>query len=361
MEIGQEINIIGDNIAKIKGLVDLETIHAELADLQKKTEQEDIWSNAETAAQLLKEKSALESKVNRIDKLIQDFTSVSELYQMAGDDHEILKEIENEIDSIKERSQKILMESMFKDEHDKSNAFLEINAGAGGTDSQDWAEMLMRMYLRWAEKNGYKSSILHTIDGEEAGMKQVIIKIDGEFAYGKLKVETGVHRLVRLSPFNSSNKRQTSFTAVTTLPEIDNDIEVVIKEEDLRVDTYRSSGAGGQHVNTTDSAIRITHLPTGIVVQCQNNRSQHQNRDSAMKVLKSRLYQFELEKQKASQSGLTANKLDISWGNQTRNYVLHPYKLVKDVETGFETSNTESVLDGNINEFIFSKLMHVAK
>jgi peptide chain release factor 2 len=246
-------------------------------------------------------------------------------------------------------------------ENDRRNAIVSINAGAGGTDAQDWAQMLHRMYLRWAERQGFRIEEIDYQTGEEAGIKSATFRVEGQFAYGLLSGEAGVHRLVRLSPFNAGQSRETSFASVFVYPEIDDEIEIEVQEKDLRVDTYRSTGAGGQHINTTDSAVRITHLPTNIVVTCQNQRSQHQNRDVAMRVLKSRLYELELEKKQAETNRLAASKRDISFGSQIRNYVLHPYRLVKDVRTKHETGDVDSVLDGNLEPFIKEYLMLEAR
>ena len=238
------------------------------------------------------------------------------------------------------------------DEADHNNAFLEIHAGAGGTESQDWAQMLQRMYARWAESKELQINLLQESRGEEAGIKSTTIKVSGDYSYGWLKRESGIHRLVRISPFDSNKRRHTSFASVWVYPEVDEKIEIEIKDSDLRIDTYRASGAGGQHVNKTDSAVRITHIPTAIVVQCQNDRSQHKNKSNAMAMLKSRLYELELQKRKNDENKINSEKKDIGWGNQIRSYVLHPYKLIKDLRTKHETSNVNSVLDGNIDKFL---------
>tara|TARA_Y100001970_G_C14120309_1_gene795888 strand:- start:237 stop:977 length:741 start_codon:yes stop_codon:yes gene_type:complete len=242
------------------------------------------------------------------------------------------------------------------DEADSNNAFMEIHAGAGGTESQDWAEMLQRMYIRWSESKKLKVTLLQESRGEEAGIKSCTIKINGEFTYGWLKRESGIHRLVRISPFDSNKRRHTSFASIWVYPEIDDKIEIEINESDLRIDTYRASGAGGQHVNKTDSAVRITHLPTEIVVQCQSDRSQHKNRSNAMSMLKSRLYEAELQKRKDEENIINSEKKDIGWGNQIRSYVLHPYKLIKDLRTNYESSNVNDILDGNIDKFLEKSL-----
>ena len=242
------------------------------------------------------------------------------------------------------------------DEADQNNSFLEIHAGAGGTESQDWAEMLQRMYVRWAESKEFDISLLQESKGEEAGIKSSTLKISGDYVYGRLKRESGIHRLVRISPFDSNKRRHTSFASIWVYPEIDDKVEIEINEGDLRIDTYRASGAGGQHVNKTDSAVRITHIPTHIVVQCQSGRSQHKNKSNAMAMLKSRLYELELQKRKEEENKINSEKKDIGWGNQIRSYVLHPYKLIKDLRTNYESSNVSDVLDGNIDKFLEKSL-----
>ena len=275
--------------------------------------------------------------------------------------YEIIAENEDSIllNEIYEDSNKILIKSvearyvnLLNEEADQNNCFLEIHAGAGGTESQDWAEMLQRMYLRWAESRDMDTSLLQESRGEEAGIKSATIKITGEYSYGWLKRESGIHRLVRISPFDSNKRRHTSFASIWIYPEVDEKIEVEINETDLRIDTYRASGAGGQHVNKTDSAVRITHIPTNIVVQCQSDRSQHKNRSHAFEMLKSRLYELELQKRKESENQINSEKKNIGWGNQIRSYVLHPYKLIKDLRTNYETSNAGDVLDGKIDKFL---------
>jgi len=246
--------------------------------------------------------------------------------------------------------------TLMNEEADQNNSFLEIHAGAGGTESQDWAEMLQRMYVRWAESKEFDISLLQESKGEEAGIKSSTLKISGDYVYGRLKRESGIHRLVRISPFDSNKRRHTSFASVWVYPEIDDKVEIEINESDLRIDTYRASGAGGQHVNKTDSAVRITHIPTHIVVQCQSGRSQHKNKSNAMAMLKSRLYELELQKRKEEENKINSEKKDIGWGNQIRSYVLHPYKLIKDLRTNYESSNVSDVLDGNIDKFLEKSL-----
>ena len=273
------------------------------------------------------------------------------------EDTGMLSEVQTELNRIEKEIGEFELQAMLSGEHDKANAILSIHPGAGGTESQDWAEILLRMYLRWAERRGYKAEINDYQPGEGAGIKSVTITVSGEFAYGYLRAENGVHRLVRISPFDANKRRHTSFASVFVFPELEDDVKVDIREDDLRIDTYRSSGAGGQHVNKTDSAVRITHIPTNIVVQCQNDRSQHKNKSSAMKILRSRLYEMEQLKQKERLEGIQGEKKDISWGSQIRSYVLHPYRLVKDLRTKVEIGNADAVLDGEIDIFIEAFLL----
>ncbi len=270
----------------------------------------------------------------------------------------MLLDIQEQLEDLYKKADKFATESMFKDENDSNNCFIDINAGAGGSDSCDFAMMLMRMYQRFCDDNNFKVEIISMIDGEEAGIRSATLKIYGLYAFGWLKTESGVHRLVRISPFNANGKRQTSFASIWVYPEVSDNIEIEIVEKDLRIDTYRASGAGGQHVNKTDSAVRITHLPTNIVVQCQNDRSQLKNRASAMKMLKSRLYELEIQKKQAELDIIESEKTDNSWGHQIRSYVMHPYQMVKDLRNGHETSNIQAVLDGKIIDFIKSVLTY---
>ena len=271
-------------------------------------------------------------------------------------DQQVLEQVQEELRKLSILAEKFEIECLFSGEFDANNCFLEINAGAGGTESHDWASIMMRMYLRFAERLGFKAEIIHLINGEEAGIKSCTIKINGYQAYGWFRTESGVHRLVRISPFNAAGKRMTSFASSWVYPEIDDDIDIVIDEKDLRIDTYRSSGAGGQHVNTTDSAVRITHLPTNVVTQCQSDRSQHKNKAQAMKMLKSRLYELELQKRTDDINVQNASKTENSWGHQIRSYVLQPYQLVKDLRTNHETSDTKGVLDGDLEKFVSASL-----
>lgn len=283
------------------------------------------------------------------------------LFEFAAEDEGSLKELQTLIERLQTEVEETETEMLLSGPNDARNAIVTINAGAGGTDAQDWAQMLLRMYLRWAERRGFKTELVDEQPGKEAGIKSATFTLAGDYAYGLMAAEAGVHRLVRLSPFNAGSSRETSFASVFVYPEIEEDVEIEIQDKDLRVDTYRSTGAGGQHINTTDSAVRITHLPTGLVVTCQNQRSQHQNREVAMRILKSRLYELEMEKRRAETAQLEESKRDISFGSQIRNYVLHPYKLAKDVRTKYERSDVETVLDGDLDEFIKSYLVYKSK
>lgn len=286
-----------------------------------------------------------------LDRELEDVQVLLEL-AVAEEDTSTLQEVQEKISSLEENLKRLEIERLFNRPEDAGDAILEIHAGAGGTEAQDWVEMLLRMYLRWAEREGYKTEILDMLPGEEAGIKSVTISVAGIYAYGRLRAEVGIHRLVRISPFDANARRHTSFAAVFVYPAADEDVEIEINENDLRVDTYRSSGAGGQHVNTTDSAVRITHLPTGIVVSCQNERSQHKNRAMAMKILRSRLYELELAKKREEKGQIHKSKKDIAWGSQIRSYVLQPYQMAKDHRTNLEVGNVSAVLDGDINRFM---------
>lgn len=288
---------------------------------------------------------------------MRELSDLKALVELAAEGEDVLEDLNKEILRLEQEGQHTEIRMLLSGEHDESNAIVTIHPGAGGTESQDWAEMLVRMYLRWSERSGYSNEMLDYQPGEEAGIKSSTFMARGEFAYGYLSSESGVHRLVRISPFDAAARRHTSFASVYVYPEIDDAIEVQIEEKDLRIDTYRSSGAGGQHVNVTDSAVRITHIPTGIVVSCQNERSQIRNREMARKILRSRLYELELEKKKKELQAVEDSKLDIAWGSQIRSYVLHPYRMVKDHRTKYETSNADRVLDGDIDDFIYQYLI----
>ena len=310
----------------------------------------DFWNDNQKATEILKKIGDLKKVINEVKSIKETLNSNKELLNL--NDQNINEEIEKELKIIKNNVEHLELETKLSGKNDKDNAILELHPGAGGTESCDWTEMLLRMYLRWCEKNGYSYEILDKLDGEEAGLKKVVVLIKGLNAYGYLKGERGVHRLIRLSPFDSSNRRHTSFAAVEVVPEINENINIEIKDSDIRVDVYRSSGAGGQGVNTTDSAVRITHLPTNIVVTCQNERSQLKNKEIAMKILKSKLYALEEQKRLEESAELKKGQSDINFGSQIRSYIMHPYSMVKDHRTNYETSNVNKVLDGDINDFI---------
>lgn len=328
-----------------------------LEEVTRELEDPQVWNNQEQAQALGKERSLLEGVVDTINQLASGITEADELLQLAAEeqDAETIAEIGADVERLEEQLAELEFRRMFAGEMDPNNAFLDIQAGSGGTEAQDWAEMLLRMYLRWGERKGFNTELVEVSAGEVAGIKGATIRFEGEYAFGWLRTETGVHRLVRKSPFDSGNRRHTSFASVFVSPEIDENVEIDINPADLRIDTYRSSGAGGQHVNTTDSAVRITHMPSGIVVQCQNQRSQHQNRDFAMKQLRAKLYEMEMQKRTASAQALEDSKADIGWGSQIRSYVLDSSRI-KDLRTNVETTNTQAVLDGGIDRFIEASL-----
>jgi peptide chain release factor 2 len=306
----------------------------------------------------MRERTQLDTSIGGYRRLESELNDNIELIGMgeAEEDETVVQDAEQALLALKERAAKLELESLLSGEADSNDCFLEVNAGAGGTEAQDWAEMLLRMYIRWAEQHGYKVEWLEESPGEEAGIKSATVQVKGHNAYGWMKTESGVHRLVRISPFDSQARRHTSFASVAVTPVVDEKIDVEILDKDLRIDTYRASGAGGQHINKTDSAVRITHLPTGIVVQCQQERSQHKNRAKAFDMLRARMYELELRKREEAAAALEATKTDIGWGHQIRSYVLQPYQMVKDLRTGIETSQSQSVLDGNIDQFLEAAL-----
>lgn len=329
----------------------------EIAELEKKAANPEFWSRQEEAQATLQARRKLERDVELDAKLVRESSDLKALFELAAEGEEVLDDLSKEVLRLEQETQHTEIRMLLAGEHDESDAIVTIHPGAGGTESQDWAEMLVRMYLRWSERSGYNTEMLDYQPGEEAGIKSATFMVHGEFAYGYLSSESGVHRLVRISPFDAAARRHTSFASVYVYPEIDDEIEVQIEEKDLRIDTYRSSGAGGQHVNVTDSAVRITHLPTGIVASCQNERSQIRNREMARKILRARIYEMELEKKKKELQAVEDSKLDIAWGSQIRSYVLHPYRMVKDHRTKYESSNADRVLDGEIDDFIYQYLI----
>jgi len=340
------------------GHFDLVSKKERINSLQKETEDLSFWNNREKAEDTLRELNDLKAQVEQIESIEKDIKSnleVLDLLEIEEDDT-LLKEVEKSLETVEKKIEELSLYLMLNGPYDKNDCILEIHPGAGGTESCDWANMLYRMYLRWCEKKNYKVTLLDYQDGEEAGIKSVSIQVKGPYAYGYLKNEKGVHRLVRLSPFDSNNRRHTSFASIEVTPEVEQDTSIEIDEKDLKIDVYRSTGAGGQGVNTTDSAVRITHLPTKIVVTCQNERSQIQNKEQALKVLKNKLLMRKLEEQEQELKGIKGEQANIEFGSQIRSYVMHPYSMVKDHRTGCETSNVEKVLDGDLDEFMESNL-----
>jgi peptide chain release factor 2 len=329
-----------------------------LEELNALAEDPDLWNNPDQAQKVMRERTTLDDQINTFKSIERDLTDNLDMIELAEleDDQDIVDEAEKSLIRLKKRAAELELESLLSGEADANDCYLEINAGAGGTEAQDWVQIMLRMYLRWADSRGYKTDILNESAGEEAGLKSVTVQVKGHNAYGWMKTENGVHRLVRISPFDSNARRHTSFAAVQVSPVIDDSIDIEVLDKDLKVDTYRSSGAGGQHVNTTDSAVRITHQPTGVVVACQQERSQHKNRDKAMKMLKAKLYELELQKREDAAAADNAEKSDIGWGHQIRSYVLQPYQMIKDLRTGVEKGNAQAVLDGDIDDYLQAAL-----
>lgn len=328
--------------------------------MNNKAEDPTLWNDAQEAQKLMRERQQLDEAINGVKAIEQQLNDNIELIELGEEegDESIVKEAEEALRGVKAEAARKQVEAMLSGEADSNDTYLEVHSGAGGTESQDWANMLLRMYTRWSEKSGYKVELLEIHDGEEAGIKSATLLVKGHNAYGWLKTESGVHRLVRISPYDSNARRHTSFSSVWVYPVVDDSISIEVNESDCRIDTYRSSGAGGQHVNTTDSAVRITHIPTGIVVACQQERSQHKNRAKAWDMLRARLYEAELKKREDAANAEASSKTDIGWGHQIRSYVLQPYQLVKDMRTGVESTAPSDVLDGELNEFMEAALAH---
>lgn len=339
------------------GIFDYDAKQERLEEVNAELEQPDIWNQPEKAQALGKERSSLELIVSTINQLTNGLDDVEGLLELAieAEDEETFEEAQSELNELEAQLEKLEFRRMFSGEHDMSDCYIDLQAGSGGTEAQDWTEMLLRMYLRWADSKGFKTELMEASDGDVAGIKSATVRISGEYAFGWLRTETGIHRLVRKSPFDSNSRRHTSFSAAFVYPEVDDNIDIEINPADLRIDVYRASGAGGQHVNRTESAVRITHLPSGIVVQCQNDRSQHKNKDQCMKQLKAKLYEMELQKQNADKQALEDSKSDIGWGSQIRSYVLDDSRI-KDLRTGIENRNTQAVLDGDLDKFIEASL-----
>ncbi|HEX8961265.1 MAG TPA: peptide chain release factor 2 [Geobacteraceae bacterium] len=362
-EESARVEALQERIVKLRGSLDIDRLREDMQELEAKIAAPGFWDDNEAAQKVLKERTVMEKAVegwDRLNRQVEDILLLIELGAEAQDE-ETLAEVRRLNDELERGVTAAEFQKMLSGPHDRSSCFVSINAGAGGTESQDWAEMLLRMYLRYCERKGWRTEISDYQEGDVAGVKGVTFSVTGEFSYGYLKAEAGVHRLVRISPFDAGGRRHTSFASVFVFPEIDDTIEVKVNESDLRVDTYRSSGAGGQHVNTTDSAVRITHVPTGIVVACQTERSQHLNKATAMRVLRAKLFDRELREREAQAAEISGEKREIGWGSQIRSYVLHPYKMVKDLRTGVETGNPDAVLDGDLEEFIVAFLMGVRR
>ncbi|MGA6926354.1 MAG: peptide chain release factor 2 [Desulfosarcina sp.] len=344
---------------QLKEYLDLASQKKRLQEIEAEIARDGFWNNPDATTAILKERTYLSQRIENVHSLEKEIEDAGIMLDLAIEeaDAQTLKEVSGQIHALGRRMHRFSLDMMLDGDDDGNNAIVSINAGAGGTEAQDWAEMLFRMYLRWVEGKGFASSIVDFQPGDEAGIKSVTFTATGHYAYGYLKSETGVHRLVRISPFNASGKRHTSFASVFVYPELDNEIEIDVEEKDLRIDVFRASGAGGQHVNKTSSAVRITHLPSGIVVQCQQEKSQHRNKDMAMKVLKARLYEAEKRRQDEHMQEIHDGKDEIAWGSQIRSYVLHPYQMVKDHRIGLDVGNVNSVLDGNIDVFIEGVLL----
>lgn len=352
-EIKSKLKELGRRLSELRNYLDIEKNETRLKELEAKMTSPGFWDNQEKARSVILELKIARAIIDPYFQCRKGFDELGELIVIVDEkDEEDVKEIEISLRKLEKDIGALEFKSLMNNEVDRNSAILSIHAGAGGTESCDWASMLLRMYSMWADSNNYKTEIIDMLSGEEAGVKSVVMIIEGPYAYGYLKSERGVHRLVRISPFDSNKRRHTSFASVDVIPEIDDNIEIDINESDLRIDTYRSSGAGGQHVNVTDSAVRITHIPTNIVVQCQNERSQHKNKSTAMKVLKAKLYELKMEERRKELEAEYAKKQKIEWGSQIRSYVMHPYSMVKDHRTNQETSNVNAIMDGRIDEFI---------
>jgi len=360
-EIKVKISELRESFENLKELFDVQKVKKEIHKLDKEMMDPTLWDDPQRAQKISKRAQDLKNELLEFNKLESDFEDLEIAVELSDEDQGMTNQVDEILKDIEKKISVFNMKALLSGEYDDANAFLTIHPGAGGTESQDWTSMLFRMYTRWADKNNFKIETIDFQEGDEAGIKNVTIKISGEYVFGKLRYESGVHRLVRISPFDSNARRHTSFASVSVMPELDEDVEIEINMEELKIDTYRSGGAGGQHVNKTDSAVRITHLPTGIVVAVQNERSQHQNKANALKILKSKLYELEQQKNIEERMKIRGEVKDISWGNQIRSYVLYPYTMVKDHRTGYETSNAQAVLDGEIDGFIEEELLFFAK
>ncbi|MFS8628933.1 MAG: peptide chain release factor 2 [Limnochordales bacterium] len=362
-EVRERLRAVGKRIREMGDYLEIEKKRAEAKQLEERMGSPDFWNDPETAKQISRRQKELQAEVEEWDKVEARRQDVEVLLELAveADDEETLQEAAQQLAALEREVERLELATLLNGEYDHADAILSIHAGAGGTEAQDWAEMLMRMYTRWAEDKGYKVEVLDVLPGEEAGIKSATLGIQGHRAYGYLKAERGVHRLVRISPFDAAGRRHTSFASVAVEPDVEDDGEIEIDPDDLKIETFRASGAGGQHVNKTESAVRITHLPTGIVVQCQSERSQHANRERAMRILRARLLQRKLEEKQKKMAELRGEQGEIAWGSQIRSYVFQPYTLVKDHRTNVETGNVQAVMDGEIDMFIEAYLRHKGK
>ncbi|WP_332629867.1 peptide chain release factor 2 [Halalkalibacter flavus] len=354
VEVKQELAQVAKRLTEFRGSLDLDEKQERIAELEEKMTDPDFWNDQDAAQVVINEANALKEQVNTFLELNGQFEDLEVSYDLVKEepDEDLQKELEDGVKSLSQAMNDFELQLLLSEPYDKNNAILELHPGAGGTESQDWASMLLRMYTRWAERKDFKVETLDYLPGDEAGVKSVTLLIKGHNAYGYLKAEKGVHRLVRISPFDSSGRRHTSFVSCEIMPELDDNVEIDISPEDLKIDTYRASGAGGQHINTTDSAVRITHLPTNTVVTCQTERSQIKNRERAMKMMNAKLYQLKIEEQQAELAEIRGEQKEIGWGSQIRSYVFHPYSMVKDHRTGHEIGNTNAVMDGDLDGFI---------
>jgi peptide chain release factor 2 len=357
-ELVERASSLSERLAELEAFFDVAGLEAESARLTEEMSRPGFWDDTERAREVSSRSSRIEGRLRLLEELRGRLADSGELLELAEDDAALLPEVEEELGQVERVLEEQEVARLFSGEYDEGPAILTINSGAGGVDSQDWAEMLDRMYRRWVERRGFGLEVIEVTEGEEAGIKSATFTVTGEYAFGLLSAERGVHRLVRISPFDAGGRRHTSFASVAVAPLIDDAVAVEVDEKELKIDTYRASGAGGQHVNKTDSAVRITHLPTGIVMQCQNERSQHQNREVAMRVLRARLFELEREKKEEEIAAQSGEKADVGFGSQIRSYVLHPYKMVKDLRTGMETANVDRVLDGDIDAFVYAYLKH---
>ncbi|MBO8166456.1 MAG: peptide chain release factor 2 [Kosmotoga sp.] len=359
-ETNSRINELKEKFKSMSSTIDLEKTKKRLMEIEKKLSDPSIWSDQKAAGKLGQEAQSLRSQLQLLNEAQETFENIEVAVELAEEDESFAEQVEELIKDAERKVREFELNILLSAPYDASNAFLSIHPGAGGTESQDWASMLLRMYTRWAEKNNYKVNVIEHQPGDEAGIKSATVQIVGSYAYGKLKYESGVHRLVRISPFDANHRRHTSFASVSVSPEMEDDVEIEIQPDELRIDTYRAGGAGGQHVNRTESAVRITHLPTGIVVTCQNERSQHQNKATAMKILKAKLFELELEKKRKKKMKLLGEQKEIAWGSQIRSYVFQPYTMVKDHRTLHETGDIQAVMDGELDTFIEKELLFFA-